>query len=42
MGELDVSVVLPCYNERPVKLRKNCESATPYFYEVAELKRCLR
>ena len=30
------------YNERPVKFRKICEPATPYFYEVAELKRCLR
>ncbi len=30
------------YNERPVKFRKGCKPAEPYFYEVAELKRCLR
>lgn len=30
------------YNEQPVKFRKGCKAAKPYFYEVAELKRCLR
>ncbi len=29
------------YNERPVNFRKGCKAAEPYFYEVAELKRCL-
>lgn len=29
------------YNEQPVKFRQGCKAAQPYFYEVAELKRCL-
>lgn len=30
------------YNEQPVEFRAGCRAAQPYFYEVAELKRCLR
>ncbi len=29
------------YNEQPVEFRAGCKAAQPYFYEVAELKRCL-
>ncbi len=29
------------YNEQPVEFREGCKAAKPYFYEVAELKRCL-
>ena len=30
------------YNEQPVAFKVTCKAAKPYFYEVAELKRCLR
>ncbi|MEO6605844.1 MAG: hypothetical protein ABIN55_09545 [Aeromicrobium sp.] len=30
------------YNEHPVEFRRGCKATKPYFYEVAELKRCLR
>ncbi|MDR7086627.1 hypothetical protein J2X11_001466 [Aeromicrobium panaciterrae] len=30
------------YNEQQVKFRKGCKAVEPYFYQVAELKRCLR
>lgn len=29
------------YNEQPVEFRSGCNATRPYFYEVAELKRCL-
>ena len=29
------------YNEEPVEFKEGCKASTPYFYEVAELKRCL-
>lgn len=30
------------YNEQPVELRAGCKATVPFFYEVSELKRCLR
>ncbi|WP_344770917.1 hypothetical protein [Aeromicrobium panaciterrae] len=30
------------YNEQPVPFKADCKAAAPFFYEVAELKRCLR